>query len=155
MIEQLGRKLLRTAVVSASALAFVAMAQAAPIAYPAKGQSPEQQRADDAECYAWAKSTTGIDPATVGSAPAPAAGPAVGGGERLAGAARGAVIGGIIDGGDGAGKGAALGVVAGGSRARQNQRSAQAQSQADVQGMMNTFYRAHSACMEGRGYTIK
>jgi hypothetical protein len=145
-----------------AAVSFVAaQAQAKPIIYPAKGQSAQQQQSDEGECYAWARNNTGIDPAAVATAPAPAqqTGPAVGGGERVRGALRGAAVGGIIDGGDGAGKGAAVGVVAGGVRARNNQKSenaqAQQQSQAQKQGAMDTFYRAQGACLEGRGYTIK
>lgn len=139
----------------------IGQAQAKPIVYPSKGQSPQQQQKDEGECYVWAKNSTGIDPAAVAAAPAPAqqTGPAVGGGERAQGAVRGAVVGGIVDGGDGAGKGAALGVVVGGMRARNNQKSqnaqAQQQSQAQKQDAMNTFYRAQGACLEGRGYTIK
>jgi hypothetical protein len=138
-----------------------AQAQAKPIVYPSKGQSPQQQQKDEGECYVWAKNTTGIDPAAVAAAPAPAqqSGSAVGGGERASGALKGAVIGGIVDGSSGAGKGAAVGVVVGGSRARQNQKSqnaqAQQQAQEQKQGAMNTFYRAQGACLEGRGYTIK
>ena len=50
-------------------------AQAAPIAYPAKGQSQAKQQSDDGECYVWAKSNTGIDPAAVATAPAQPAAP--------------------------------------------------------------------------------
>lgn len=145
-----------------AAVSFVAaQAQAQLIIYPAKGQSPQQQQADEGQCYAWAKSNTGIDPGAVAAAPAPTqqTGPAVGGGERARGALRGAAVGGIVGGSDGAGKGAAVGVVAGGARARHNQQSqnaqAQQQSQAQKQGAMDTFYRAQGACLEGRGYTIK
>ncbi len=155
----------KTACVLTASLAAMglvaAQAQAKPIVYPSKGQSPQQQQKDEGECYVWAKNSTGIDPAAVASAPAPAqqSGPAAGGGERARGAVRGAVVGGIVDGSSGAGKGAAVGVVAGGARARNNQKSqnAQAQQQADAQkqGAMNTFYRAQGACLEGRGYTIK
>jgi len=139
----------------------IGQAQAKPIVYPSKGQSPQQQQKDEGECYVWAKNSTGIDPAAVAAAPAPQqqTGPAVGGGERAQSALRGAVVGGIVDGSDGAGKGAALGVVVGGMRARNNQKSqnaqAQQQSQAQKQDAMNTFYRAQGACLEGRGYTIK
>jgi hypothetical protein len=140
----------------AAALLVAGHAQAAkPIAYPAKGQSAQQQKKDDGECYAWAKSNTGIDPAAVAAAPPPASGPAVGGGERAKGAVRGAAVGGIVDGGDGARTGAAVGVVAGGARARQNQKAQQASAQSQQQGAMDTFYRAYGACMSGRGYTIK
>ena len=49
-----------------------------PIVYPAKGQSAQQQSQDDAQCYAWAKQTTGIDPAVVAASPPPQqTGPAV------------------------------------------------------------------------------
>jgi hypothetical protein len=128
---------------------------AKPIVYPAKGQCPQQQRADDGQCYSWAKGNTGIDPAAVAGAPPPPSGPAVGGGERVRGAVGGAAVGAIVDGGNGARTGAAVGVVAGGARARQNQRTEQAAAQSHQQGAMDTFYRAYGACMEGRGYTIK
>lgn len=149
-------------VASLAAMSLVAgQVQAKPIIYPSKGQSPQQQQKDEGECYVWAKNSTGVDPAALAAAPAPApqSGPAVGGGERAQGAVRGAVVGGIIDGGSGAGKGAAVGVLAGGVRARNNQRSrntqAQQQAQGQKQGAIDTFYRAQSACLEGRGYTIK
>lgn len=139
-----------------AAMALIAgQVQAKPIVYPAKGQTQQQQQKDDGECYGWAKSNTGIDPAAVAAQPTAQSGPAVGGGERASAAVKGAVVGGIIDGSDGAGKGAAVGVVVGGSRARQNKKNQEAQAQANKQGSIDTFYRAHSACMEGRGYTIK
>jgi hypothetical protein len=139
----------------AAALLFAVQAQGAPVAYPFKGQSPQQQQRDDGECYLWSKNKTQIDPAAVAAAPAPPAGPAVGGGERVAGAARGAIVGGAIDGSDGARTGAGVGVVAGGARARQKQQSQQASAQAQKQGALDTFYRAYGACMEGRGYTVR
>src|SRR5688500_11914447 len=89
------------------------------VVYPAKGQSAQQQKKDDSACYSWAKTNTGIDPAVVAQTPAPPSGPAVGGGERLKGAARGAVVG-EIAGGHG-GEGAAAGAVVGGAKARRNQ----------------------------------
>lgn len=145
--------LLRFALVSAAVV--LGQAQAAPIAYPAKGQTPQQQKRDDRDCYHWARGATGIDPAALAAAPVPQPQPAVGGGERAEGAIRGAVIGGILGGSDGALKGAGVGVVAGGAQARHNQRSRQAQEQSRKQGQIDTFYRAHSACMEGRGYSVK
>ena len=137
---------------SALLLAFGAAAQK-PVIYPAKGQSPQQQKKDNSACYAWAKSDTGIDPAVVAQTPPPPSGPAVGGGERLKGAARGAVVG-EIAGGHG-GEGAAAGAVVGGARARRNQAAQQQQAQAQTSETLNTFYRALGACMEGRGYTVK
>ena len=134
---------------------------AQPIVYPAKGQSAQQQKKDDAECYAWAKQTTGIDPAVVASSPPPQdTGPATGGGQRVRGAARGAVGGAAIgaiagDAGQGAGIGAVVGTMAGGRQARQQQAAQNQQSVAQQQELINTHYRAFGACMEGRGYTIK
>ncbi|WP_246257900.1 YMGG-like glycine zipper-containing protein [Pararobbsia alpina] len=136
------------------------IAQTRPIAYPAKGQSPQQQQKDDGQCYSWAKSNTGIDPAAVAAAPPPPAGPAAGGGERVRGAARGAAGGAAIgaiagDARKGAAIGAVAGTMSGGARARQNQKAAQASAQSQSQGAMDTYYRAYAACMSGRGYTIQ
>lgn len=141
-------------------LLFGPVIQAKPIAYPAKGQSQQTQQQDDGACYGWAKGQTGVDPAAVAAAPPPPAGPAVGGGQRVGGAARGAAGGAAIgaiagDAGKGAAIGAVTGTMAGGARARQANRANQANSQAQSQGAMDTFNRAYSACMEGRGYTIK
>ncbi|SAL24861.1 hypothetical protein AWB70_01365 [Caballeronia cordobensis] len=137
-----------------------AVAQSKPIAYPSKGQSAQQQQKDDGACYSWAKSNTGIDPTTASAAPPPQGGPAVGGGERVGGAARGAAGGAVIgaiagDAGKGAAIGAATGTVAGGMRARQNKRTQEANAQAQSQGAMSTYYRAWAACMQGRGYSIQ
>jgi len=40
------------------------------IAYPAKGQSAEQQSRDRYECHSWAVSQSGFDPASARTAPA-------------------------------------------------------------------------------------
>lgn len=132
-----------------------------PIVYPAKGQSAAQQSQDEGACYAWAKQTTGVDPAVLAASPPPMnTGPAVGGGQRAVGGLRGALGGaalGAIAGntGKGAAYGAVVGTMAGGRRARvsrsvQNQQAVGAQQQS-----LNTYNRAFAACMEARGYTIK
>jgi hypothetical protein len=137
--------------VALAAFATVSVAQK-PSVYPAKKQTAQQQKKDDGECMVWAKKDTGIDPVAA-SQPAPQkTGPAVGGGERLKGAAGGALVGGIA--GD-AGAGAAVGMAVGGVKARQNQKAQNAQAQQQQQGALNTFYKAYAACMEGRGYTVK
>ncbi|MBB5348181.1 hypothetical protein JWG42_12090 [Desulfoprunum benzoelyticum] len=130
------------------------------IPYPSKGQSPNQQNQDEGECYAWAKQQTGIDPVAVAGAPPPPSGPAVGGGERVRGAARGAVGGAAIgaiagDTGAGAGIGAVAGTMAGGRQARQNRQSQAKQAQDAKAGMVRQFNRAFGACMEGKGYVVK
>lgn len=130
-----------------------------PIYYPAKGQNAQTQNRDRTECQVWAQQTTGIDPMSLAQAPQPQApsGPAVGGGERVAGAVRGAIIG-EVAGGHG-GEGAVVGAMVGGARARKNQaaqqQAAQQQAQAAHASKVNTFNRAVGACMEGRGYTVK
>jgi hypothetical protein len=138
----------------AVALAVFAIEAAAqkPAVYPAKKQTAQQQKKDDGECLKWAKQDTGIDQATA-SQPAPQnTGPAVGGGERLKGAAGGAVIGGIAG---NAGAGAAVGTVVGGAKARKNQQAQNEQAQQQQQQTRSTYYKAYAACMEGRGYTVK
>jgi hypothetical protein len=137
--------------VALAAFTTISVAQK-PSVYPAKKQTAQQQKQDDGECLAWAKKDTGIDPVAA-SQPAPQkTGPAVGGGERLKGAAGGAVIGGIA--GD-AGAGAAVGTVVGGAKARKNQQAQNQQAQQQQQQARNTYYKAYAACMEGRGYTVK
>jgi hypothetical protein len=140
--------------------AWTAAAQQ-PVVYPAKGQSAQQQSQDETQCNAWAKQSTGIDPAVVASSPPPQqTGPAVGGGQRVGGAARGAAGGAAIgaiagDAGKGAAAGAVVGTMAGGRRARQQQAAQQQHAHAQQQGAIQTYYRAYGACLEGRGYTIK
>lgn len=151
---------MRQTLVGTALLLSTLVAAAQPIAYPAKGQSAAKQSKDDGECYAWAKQSTGIDPAALAAAPPPQqTGPASGGGERVRGAARGAAGGAAIgaiagDAGKGAGVGAVVGTMAGGRRARENQAAGNQQAQAQAQGSLDTYYRAYGACMSGRGYTI-
>ena len=151
-----------TAAVIVALLAVLAASAHAqkPSVYPAKGQSAQQKQKDDKECMAWAKQDTGIDPAAAAAPPPQQSGPAVGGGERVRGAARGAVGGAVIggiagDAGTGAGAGAAAGVMVGGAKARQKQAAQNEQAKQQQQQTLNTFYRAYGACMEGRGYTVK
>ncbi len=151
MMHHLIRLSLVAAGLSAAITAF-----AAPIIYPAKGQSASQQQSDDGACYSWAKTNTGVDPAVVASVTAPP--PPAPGGQRVVGAAVGATTGAII-GGDSqsAGVGAAVGVVGGGVAARRKNSQAAAASQqqeAAKQNAMSTFYRAYGGCMTGRGYTV-
>ncbi|KWR89304.1 hypothetical protein [Cupriavidus sp. IDO] len=139
----------------AAAVALIstqAFAQTKPIAYPAKGQNPQQQASDDGACYSWAKQQTGVDPAQAAAAPPPAQAQS---GQRVRGAAAGAVVGAVA--GD-AGKGAAAGTVAGGVAHRQSRRQAAAanqQAQANTSQAIGTYYKAWTACMQGRGYTVQ
>ncbi|MBY5993522.1 glycine zipper family protein [Ferrimonas balearica] len=133
-----------------------------PIIYPAEGQTPEQQKSDQAECQLWATDTTGVDPVALASAPVAQDQQAVGG-ERVRGAARGAAGGAVIgaiagDAGDGAAIGAAAGTLRGGRQQRQAQAANEQQLkqvEADRQSQMESYGRAFKACMEGRGYSIQ
>jgi hypothetical protein len=130
------------------------------VPYPSKGQSQARQNQDEGGCYAWAKQQTGIDPVAVANTPPPPSGPAVGGGERLRGAARGAVGGAAIgaiagDAGDGAGIGTVAGTMAGGRKARQNQQAQSQQAQNAKAATIQHFNKAFGACMEGKGYVVK
>lgn len=142
-------------------MAFSVAAQQ-PVIYPAKGQSPQRQQSDTAECQGWAKQTTGVDPVALAqqASTQPGAPPQ---GERVRGAARGAVGGAAIgaiagDAGKGAAIGAVAGTAAGGVRQRRTQQAAAAQTQSSQQQMsqqLATFNRAVGACMTGRGYTVQ
>jgi len=141
--------------------------------YPAKGQKPEEQKKDETECYTWAQAQTGIDP--TGPATAPAATPDKvdnpANGARVAGAAKGAAGGAIIgavagDAGAGAAIGATAGTMRGGAKKRRGKRAAeeqQKQQEADAkkqaeatdQGKIDTFKKAYSACVQGKGYTAQ
>jgi hypothetical protein len=139
---------------------FAAGTSAQQFVYPAKGQSPEQQKKDEAQCHTWAVQQAKYDPAkpppstAAAAPPTTATGTTPGAGAR--GAARGAVVGGMM--GD-AGAGAAAGAVAArGQSRRQNTAQAQQQQQSATQqdqAGMAAYQKARSACLEGRGYTVK
>jgi len=131
--------------------------------YPSKGQSKQQQKEDEFECYKWAVEQSGIDPLNlpkVEAAPVQSGPTGAGIKGAAKGAAAGAAIGAIA--GD-AGEGAAIGAVAGGlagrkqgqqAQAQQNQQ-AQANAAATEQAMKDSFKKAFSVCIEGKGYTVK
>ena len=147
---------IRIASIVLLALATSATAQQPP-AYPAKGQSQQQQGKDSTECRTWAQQTTGINPAVASQPPPQPSGPT---GQRAKGAVRGAAAGAVVgevangDAGKGAGTGAAVGVVAGGSRARREKRANEEAAKQSQQQTMGAFNNAWSACMKGRGYTV-
>ena len=140
------------------------------VIYPAQGNTPEQQQADEAACTDWAEAQTGlsIQAGSVDTEAAAAAaeqqaadattGAAVGGAAR--GAVAGVAIGAIA--GD-AGTGAAIGAVAGGIGGRRAKKSVEAQSgyagaEAAVEqnaAAIDQFKKAASVCLEGRGYSVQ
>ena len=140
------------------------------VIYPAKGQSQDQMEKDKFECYSWAKKESGFDPMQPPQATeAPPQQQAQKGGAGR-GAARGAAVGyvgGKIvsdsgSGSKGAKAGAATGALVGGMRRRDQSRQQQqaeqqwAQEQAaEYSQNRNSYNRAYSACLGGRGYTVK
>lgn len=131
--------------------------------FPAKDQDPATQDKDDADCYKWAVEQSGIDPlnppkveaAQVDQSPD---------GTAIAGAARGAAAGVAIGAiaGD-AGKGAAIGAVVGGLAGRRakvigDAQHQQANNRAAAQqqaALTDSFKKAFTVCLEGKGYTVK
>jgi hypothetical protein len=139
----------------------VTQAGAQQVVYPAKGQTADQQKKDESDCYGWAVQNSGYDPAKPPPAaaapaqPTTATGTTPGAGAR--GAARGAVVGGLIA--DDPGTGAAVGAVAARGQSRRqnaaNQQAAQQQAQAVNSQGQQAFGKARAACLEGKGYTVK
>ena len=140
--------------------------------YPQRGQSPEQQSRDRYECYLWAKQQTGFDPSGPGLAPRQRVvvqgGPPPGTGTAV-GAITGAVIGSAVSSPRDAGAGAVVGAIAGAvvgtaadaSRAQEAQAvqnrydRRDAARYASVERQAGEYRRAMSACLEGRGYTVR
>jgi hypothetical protein len=140
--------------------------------YPAKGQSTEQQSRDHYACYNWAVDQTGFDPSESSIIPeqrvrvVPMPPP---GHDTIAMSIAGAVLGALIAGPRHSGGGALIGAASGAmlgatsdiSReeyARQMEEAYQNRNEArDLHNEQKAlqFRRAMTACLEGRGYTVK
>lgn len=137
-------------------------------AYPQNGQSADQQSRDRYDCSLWAVHQTGFDPSApnvppeyrvVAKGPPPGTGTAIG---AIAGAVIGAAISPRWDRGAGAVFGGLTGAVIGSAsdaqRAQQNQEQmteAQQEQAAAMAEKASNYRRALSACLEGRGYSVK
>jgi len=140
--------------------------------YPKEGQTKEQQGRDHYECYNWAVKETGFDPATsevpkddrVRLVPMPPPGYDTAT-LAIAGAVLGAILGGRRNAAGGAVIGATGGAIVGAASdsarleaAKQQQAAYAAQNQTSTiqfaEKEMN-FRRAMSACLEGRGYSVR
>jgi hypothetical protein len=137
--------------------------------YPDRGQEEERQDRDRYECYQWSVRQTGVDPgmqtlrrdAAEVSTPVPRdPAPVVGG------AVTGAVVGAAMSSPRHAGSsmvlgaifGSMLGAAAGESQAQaveREQDARQRQWAAREQIPLDNFRRAMSACMGGRGYSVR
>ena len=140
--------------------------------YPRAGQTNEQQSRDQYDCYNWAIKETGFDPGQspiprddrvrVVPMPPPGHDTAT---LAIAGAVLGALIGGPRHAGQGALIGAAGGAIAGSASdasrmeaARQQEEAYNARNRvqdARLDEKAFGFRRAMSACLEGRGYSVR
>jgi outer membrane lipoprotein SlyB len=140
--------------------------------YPKEGQMPEQQSRDHYECYNWAVKQTGFDPSEstipperrvkVVPMPPPGHDTVI---MTIAGAVMGALIAGPRHAGGGALIGAASGAIAGAASDAARQQYAGQLQEAYInrdraldtryQQQGYDFRRAMSACLEGRGYSVK
>ena len=159
---------LMLALVMASLAAAPALAQQVYV-YPTRGQTPQQESLDKAECFNWAGQQTGFNPMnpTAGMAAPPPSGGVPPGGGGMGGAARGAAlgaVGGAIggDAGKGAAIGAGVGFLFGRMRRRremeaqqEQQQQYQRQQQAMVSQRRGNWDSAYKACLVGRGYTVE
>jgi hypothetical protein len=143
-------------------------------AYPQNNQTADQQERDRYECNNWAVRQTGFDPSGPNVPPhdryrVVAAGPAPGSGTAV-GAFTGAILGALIAGPRNAGAGLVGGAIAGGVVGTAAEQQQRADAQAEAQGIndardaravaamdarASNYRRALSACLEGRGYTVK
>jgi uncharacterized protein YcfJ len=133
--------------------------------FPAKGQSAETQEQDKFSCYGWAKGQSGFDPMavpTTTTAPPKSKQGSVAG-STAKGAIGGAVLGKIVGGNKKSAKRGALagGLVGGVSRSSKNSKSERKQAEWEQKeannyaNNRNSYNRAYSACLEGKGYTVK
>lgn len=140
--------------------------------YPGAGQSAAQLDRDHYECHQWAVQQSGFDPSVAQVAPhqrveVVAMPPP--GSDTVAGAATGAILGAAVSRPQDAGGGALLGAVAGALLGAASD-SNRAQQAADTQRRINAgndrrdysldqlaanYRRALTACLQGRGYTVK
>jgi hypothetical protein len=140
--------------------------------YPSRGQSKEQQDRDRYECYRWATDQTKFDPGQAQLAPhqrivvKPTAPP---GSDAAAGAVSGAIVGSMMssrhDNGFGLVFGAITGAMLGAASDEQRQREAEqvqrhydakeSRKYAQLERQARDYRRAMTACLEGRGYTVR
>jgi hypothetical protein len=140
--------------------------------YPTKGQSDAQLDRDRYECHNWAFKQTGFDPSAPRLAPhqqVQVVAMPVDHSNAVNGAVAGAVIGGAVSRPHDAGRGVVVGAIAGAvlgaasdsARAREaagnssRPTAAEQVEQARLEKQAYDYRRAISACLEGRGYTVK
>jgi hypothetical protein len=141
--------------------------------YPAQGQSDKQLDRDRYECHKWSVTQSGYDPSaqtqTVTYQPVSMVRLPPRGIDTVAGVISGAFTGAVLAGPYDTTEGAMIGAIAGGimgaitesarrKEAGQINAHQSAQSQAErarLETRASNYRRAISACLEGRGYTVK
>lgn len=147
--------------------------------YPSKGQTDEQLAEDRYSCHRWAANESGFDPSHFDDVAPPRTVKVPIPRNETEGAATkgtvtGAVIGGVIgsregDAAEGAVIGAVLGTVAGAAIEEHGQREAREQAEAEARReadeiakhkaelalRKSNYRRALTACLEGRGFTVR
>ncbi len=143
-----------------------------PAIYPARGQNQRQLARDRYECYRWAVAQSGFDPArSLARTPAPAVrvepDPPAGVGTAtgvVAGAAIGAAVSNVHHSAEGAAVGAVLGGIVGAAsdsaraaeaRRIESELNSRAAYSASLDGRGSAYQRAFTACLEGRGYSVR
>lgn len=140
--------------------------------YPTKGQSKSQQDRDRFECYQWAKSQTGYDPNKKQLAPhqrveVQSATPP--GSDTAAGAITGAMVGSMLAPRHDSGRSMVFGAITGAiigsaSEEAKHQQAEQIQQHYDtkeeqryakLERQARDYRRAMTACLEGRGYSVR
>jgi len=120
-------------------------------AYPKKGQSHEQQQADQEYCETWADQQAGSISSSLGGQSSPSQ-------ERMRGGPlRGAMRGRMIGEAAGESNAGTMGGGMGGGmiRRRIEQKRGEEQLRPAHHGKTDAHNRAFKACMEGRGYTVE
>jgi len=137
-------------------------------AYPRNGQSDEQLDRDRYECHLWAVQQSGFDPSGPNVPPEQRivvvrqGGPNQGA-TTAAGAFTGAIIGAAVSNPRNAGLGAIVGAIAGGALgaaagSQQQQTTTVYQNNPaylDMERHAVSYRRALTACLDGRGYTVR
>lgn len=140
--------------------------------YPTQGQTQAQQDRDRYECYQWAVKQSGFDPGQSQLAPhqriqvTPTVPP---GSDTAAGAFTGAILGSMLSSPHDDGFGMVFGALAGAmfgaasdearqqqaAQAQQHYDAKEAQQYARLEKQSRDYQRAMTACLEGRGYTVR
>ena len=140
--------------------------------YPAQGQALAQQERDRYECYQWAVKQSGYDPGQAQLAPhqrveVRSATPP--GSDAAAGAITGAVIGSLLSPRHDSGQGLVFGAITGAMLGAASEQAKQDQAEnmqqqydagyakryAMLERQARDYRRAMTACLEGRGYTVR